>query len=146
MANAGIDASNIVVLTPRRPLWWDGEWADDVSAPLNDALSGWRMAQSSGPILVIHGDLPHLKCDDVVALLDVAATAGAAMATDTHGHGINALALADAPAFTFRFGPDSRSTHEASGQLPCIDRPGFARDIDTPADLAAPIESGAYSI
>jgi 2-phospho-L-lactate/phosphoenolpyruvate guanylyltransferase len=136
----------IVVLTPRRPIWWDGEWAYDGSAPLNDALRKWRTANGSGPILVIHGDLPHLTSDDVVALLDVAATAGAAMATDTHGQGTNALALADARAFAFRFGPDSRNAHQAAGQLPCIDRPGLAHDIDTPADLAALFESGAYSI
>ena len=137
---------HIVLLTSHRPLWWDGEWADDRNASLNEALLTWRSAHGAGPILIIHGDLPYLAHDDVVALIESAAATGAAMATDTHGSGTNALALADARPFSFRFGPNSRSAHTASGQLACIDRPGLARDIDTPDDLSALIKSGVYSI
>ncbi|GGA37499.1 2-phospho-L-lactate guanylyltransferase [Sphingomonas psychrolutea] len=141
---AGVD--RIALLTVRKPLWWDGDWADDGNATLNEALTAWRMAHGGGPVLVIHGDLPYLARDDVAALLDAAAATGAAMATDAHGSGTNAIALADARPFAFRFGPDSRFAHSAAGPLTCIDRPGLARDIDTPADLAALIETQAYSI
>jgi 2-phospho-L-lactate/phosphoenolpyruvate guanylyltransferase len=140
------EVGRIVLLTTHHPLWWDGEWADDGAASLNDALANWRASDGTGPIVVMHGDLPYLSSMDVQALLDAATQAGAAMATDTHGTGTNALAIADARPFTFQFGPGSRKAHAAAGQLICLDRPGLARDIDTPADLAALIQTEIYSI
>jgi 2-phospho-L-lactate/phosphoenolpyruvate guanylyltransferase len=136
----------IVLLTTYRPPWWDGDWADDGEASLNDALANWRASHGTGAIVVVHGDLPYVSNLDVQALLDAATQAGAAMATDTHGTGTNALAIADERPFTFQFGPGSRKAHAAAGQLICLDRPGLARDIDTPADLAALIETEIYSI
>lgn len=71
MANAGIDRSNIgagggqrALLLPREP---------DASAA-RDAIGL--------PLLVIHADLPLLRADDVVALLDAAEANGVALAPD----------------------------------------------------------------
>lgn len=144
--NAVPEIDNMVLLTARRPIWWDGDWAEDGDAPLNDALAAWRAAHGDAPMLVVHGDLPYLTQSDVAVLLDAAMTSGAAMATDTHGTGTNAIALADGRDFIFRFGPDSRAAHAAAGPIICVDSPGLARDIDTPGDLAALVETGAYSM
>jgi 2-phospho-L-lactate/phosphoenolpyruvate guanylyltransferase len=136
----------VVVLTASRPPWWSGNWAADGGASLNDALDAWLSAHTQGPVLVVHADLPYLADVDVTTLLAVATESGAAMATDIHGTGTNALALADARDFQFRFGPGSRAAHAAAGVPICIVRPGLAQDIDTPADLAALIDAGGYSI
>jgi 2-phospho-L-lactate/phosphoenolpyruvate guanylyltransferase len=140
------EVRRIVLLSPVRPPWWSGVWEDDGAAPLNDALDRWRRSHGKVPLLVIHGDLPYLTREDIAALLAVAARAGAAMATDVHGTGTNAIALADDRDFEFRFGPGSRAVHAAAGKIACVERPGLARDIDLPADLAALIEAGVYSI
>lgn len=141
-----LEIDRIVLLTSHRPFWWNGDWADDYNAPLNEALAAWRRAHGGGAMLVIHGDLPYLTHEDVTALLDAAVATGAAMATDTHGTGTNALAIADERPFAFQFGLGSREAHAAAGQVVCLDRPGLARDIDTPADLAALMETDIYSI
>lgn len=126
----------IVVLSARRPGWWVGNWAEDHADSLNPALEAWREAERPDRLLVIHGDLPFVEPDEIVALLSAAQAAGTAMATDRAGLGTNALALAGSDEFAFRFGPNSREKHTESQPCVVLEIAGLARDIDEPADLA----------
>jgi 2-phospho-L-lactate guanylyltransferase len=99
-------------------------------------------------LVILHGDLPNLTTDDVVALLDaLPAGTGVAIGPDRAGTGTNALALRPPDAIGFRFGAESHLAHigaaDAAG-VPLVEvhRPGLAFDLDTPADLARWIELG----
>lgn len=128
----------IEVLSARRPEWWSGAWAQDHGRGLNAELAAWRAAFGAGPCVIVHGDLPLLSVADVEALLEAARAHGAAAATDTAGMGTNALAIADGAPFAFRFGAHSRAAHvQQAPEMAVLTREGLARDIDTPADLAA---------
>jgi 2-phospho-L-lactate guanylyltransferase len=99
-------------------------------------------------LVVLHGDLPNLAPDDVLALLDaVPPGGGVAIAPDRAGHGTNGLALRPPGAIGFRFGVESLAAHRGEAQAagaPMVEvhRPGLAFDLDTPADLARWIELG----
>ncbi len=92
-------------------------------------------------VLYLAGDLPLLDVDDLAAVLAAGATATAVVGR-AHDGGTNALWLSPANAFTPAFGAHgSAGVHAAlavsAGLRPVLlDRPGLARDVDTPADLA----------
>lgn len=132
----------VIVLSNQRPDWWTGEWAKDDFGQLNDALDNWRRHRCQGPFVAVHGDLPYLTMVDVVALLDATKTEGMAMATDTAGEGTNAIAVADDRPFRFQFGTGSGRNHTENNVMTVVNRPGLARDIDRPADLASLLEAG----
>jgi 2-phospho-L-lactate/phosphoenolpyruvate guanylyltransferase len=99
-------------------------------------------------LLILHGDLPNLRTDDVAALLDALPEAGGvAIAPDRAGTGTNGLALRPPDAIALRFGAESFAAHLAAAHdvgvpLSEVHRPGLAFDLDTPADLARWIELG----
>jgi 2-phospho-L-lactate/phosphoenolpyruvate guanylyltransferase len=127
--------TRIVLLSPARPDWWQGDWALDRGHGLNAELTAWR-ATHIGPLCIINADLPMLTVDDVTALIEVAAVHGATMAVDHVGTGTNAVALQRDWPFAFRFGVNSHAQHAA--QMPVgavLSRPGLSRDIDVPDDL-----------
>ena len=129
--------AEVAILAERRPAWWSGGWVEDRGAGLNAELGTWRRTVGAGPVLIVHADLPLLRASEVDQLLRVAAAQGIALATDRAGAGSNALAIADGRAFDFRFGPASRRLHAAQApDMPVLDPPGLATDIDTPDDLA----------
>ncbi len=132
----------IVVLSARRPAWWQGEWSQDCLGSLNPALEAWRLAENPDRLLVIHGDLPLVRPEEIETLLGAAQESGLALATDRAGHGTNALALIGQSDFALQFGPESRLKHQAAGPCTVIELPGLARDIDHPADLAEWRKSG----
>jgi 2-phospho-L-lactate/phosphoenolpyruvate guanylyltransferase len=113
-------------------------WEADRGAGLNAELDRVCGLLAGLQLLIIHADLPLLGADDVIAMLEAAETAGAAIAPDRHGKGTNALALHRASAVGFAFGPDSLARHMLG--LPgaaIIRREGLALDIDTADDIAA---------
>lgn len=128
--------SRVVLLSSRRPVWWTGDWSQDNSDDLNQALTVWRNTHGSGALLVIHADLPFLADTDVLQLLEAASEAGLAMATDRDCSGTNAIAIAAGSTVQFCFGYGSRQAHEAQRAMKVIQADGLARDIDSPADLA----------
>ena len=79
-------------------------------------------------VVVIAADLPYVTVDDVVALL--AAAMPLAIAPSADGR-TNAIAARPPSAFTPAYGEGSAARH--GGVV--VDRPGLARDLDTPADL-----------
>jgi 2-phospho-L-lactate guanylyltransferase len=109
---------------------------------------GEAIAEGITTLVILHGDLPNLRADDVAALLEALPQGGgAAIATDRAGSGTNALALRPPDAIGFRFGVGSFAAHGAEAAaagvpLAEVHRPGLAFDLDTPADLARWIELG----
>jgi 2-phospho-L-lactate guanylyltransferase len=89
------------------------------------------------PRLVLMADLPWVTAEDLDALLGE----GAALAPDHHRRGTNALYLPPGLKPRTFFGlPDSGRRHrEALRDVPLrvVQRPGLARDLDTPADWMA---------
>jgi 2-phospho-L-lactate guanylyltransferase len=111
---------------------------------LNEGLEQARdgaVADGVSTLVVLHGDLPSLTVDDVIALAEaVHGKRGVAIAPDRAGTGTNGLALRPPGAIRFAFGTGSRAAHEAAareaGTPPVmVERPGLAFDLDTPADL-----------
>ena len=106
------------------------------------------LADGIHALAVLHGDLPNLAPEDVVALLRaLPAGGGVAIAPDRAGRGTNGLAQSPADAIAFGFGAGSFARHVATadaGGLPLVvvERPGLAFDLDTPADLARWLELG----
>jgi 2-phospho-L-lactate guanylyltransferase len=118
---------------------------------LNQGLDQARseaLAERIQTLGVLHGDLPNLTPDDVLALLEGAAGERAvAIAPDRAGSGTNGLALRPPDVIGFRFGSGSFADHRAlasaAGLRPTIvKRPGLAFDLDTPEDLARWLELG----
>jgi len=115
----------------------------DGGRPWNAGLVLARAALPSpaGAVLYLAGDLPLLEPEDVVALVEAGADATAVVGR-AHDGGTNALWVAPADAFQPAFGaPGSAAVHAAraadSGLTAVLlDRPGVARDVDTPGDLA----------
>lgn len=110
---------------------------------LNDALlQGAQDAVRRGAtaILSLSSDLPYVEADDLRAML--AASADIVIATDAAGLGTNALLMRPALAIPYRYGAGSLAAHRAEAEaarltMSVIERPGLARDVDTPADLEA---------
>ena len=113
-----------------------------------DQARGEAIADGIELLAVLHGDLPNLSPDDVLALLAaVDGDRGVAIAPDRRGTGTNGLALRPPGVIGFRFGDDSFAGHRmeatAAGLEPTVvQRAGLAFDLDTPEDLARWLELG----
>lgn len=112
---------------------------------LNVALTtaaGWAKAHSATALLTVLPDLPLLTASDVQHLIQQFTSGTVVVAPDRHGTGTNALLVPLPAPFPFQFGPDSFARHQASARAvglrwQRITTPGWAYDLDTPADLAA---------
>lgn len=117
----------------------------------------WATVRRSGALLILFGDLPLLKGDDVRRL--VASEAAVVIATDRHGAGTNALLLrlsgaegtvdGAAARFAFGFGEGSAGRHRAEAarlglSSTTVRSPGTALDLDTPDDWRALLATGAW--
>ena len=125
--------SELRILSPVKPGFADMIWAKDRGRGLNPELAAQL---GSGPVIILHADLPTLETADVEAMLAAAEQSGAAIAPDRVGTGTNALALTDPAGFVPAFGEGSFLRHTAL--LPSaaiVARTGLAVDIDTPDDL-----------
>jgi len=114
----------------------------ETESGLNAALEqGARHAMERGAtaVVAVSSDLPFLSAEDLHVLIE--APAPVAVATDMVRQGTNALMMRPPGAIPFRFGIGSLAAHldaasTAGLEALVIERPGLARDIDTPADLA----------
>jgi 2-phospho-L-lactate guanylyltransferase len=118
---------------------------------LNAGLDQAREAAAADGVqrlVVLHGDLPNLAADDVLAFMDAAAQpAAVGVAPDRLGTGTNGLALSPPGVIGFRFGAGSFAAHRAEAaaaglEAVIVTRPGLAFDLDTPEDLARWLELG----
>ncbi len=125
------------MLSDRAPAIEHDRWLPDRGRGLNAELGQARSSLGSGPLLIIHADLPALCPDDIRSMLEEAQHAGCAIAPDRHRRGTNAVALADGRDFRFRFGSGSFARHcnQAGGECTIFERFGLALDVDTPDDL-----------
>ena len=148
---------DVVVISPSRPL---AEIVDASGARLvaqrgmglNEGLDQARaeaVREGIDTLLVLHGDLPNLRTDDIQTLWRALPDegAGVAIAPDRAGTGTNALALRPPDVIAFRFGTGSFAAHAAEVEragVPAVavNRAGLAFDLDTPADLARWLELG----
>lgn len=149
---------DLVVISPSRPL---AEIVDAAGARLvvqrgmglNEGLDQARsdaVLDNIHTLVILHGDLPNLRADDVLTLIRGLPADGApcvAIAPDRAGTGTNALAIQPPGVINFRFGSGSFAKHaeevEQAG-VPCVavDRAGLAFDLDTPEDLQRWLELG----
>jgi 2-phospho-L-lactate guanylyltransferase len=93
-------------------------------------------------VLLIPGDCPLMRAEDIDALLAAHRGPGVVVLCDRHGSGTNGLLLEPPDAIAPGFGPGSRARHEqraADAGARCVvdERPAFAFDVDTVDDLAA---------
>jgi 2-phospho-L-lactate guanylyltransferase len=119
---------------------------------LNEGLDQARaqaVQQGIDTLLVLHGDLPNLRADDIRTLWGALPKdgPGVAIAPDRAGTGTNGLALRPPDIIAFRFGVGSFAAHAAEVEragVPAVavNRAGLAFDLDTPADLARWFELG----
>jgi 2-phospho-L-lactate guanylyltransferase len=110
-----------------------------------DQARGDALEAGIGLLGVLHGDLPNLRTDDILALLAAAPEPrGVAIAPDRSGSGTNGLALRPPDVMPFAFGIGSFAAHSAAagGAAAIVNRPGLEFDLDTPADLARWLEMG----
>lgn len=151
-------SDDVVVISPSRPLLEIVEAAGarltvqrgmGLNAGLDQARSE-ALLDGIDQLVVLHGDLPNLRADDVHALIGALPAddaPGVAIAPDRAGTGTNALGLRPPGVINFRFGVGSFAAHAAEvdrAGVTCVavDRAGLAFDLDTPEDLARWLELG----
>jgi len=120
------------------------ECVSDGGLPWNEGLVYARslLERPAPAVLYLAGDLPLVGAADVVALLEAGGERTAVIGR-AHDGGTNALWVCPAGALVPAFGAAGSAavhTRRARGHgldVVMLDRPGIARDVDTPADLAA---------
>jgi 2-phospho-L-lactate guanylyltransferase len=120
------------------------ECVSDGGLPWNEGLVHARslLDRPAAAVLYLAGDLPLVDAADVAALVDAGAERTAVIGR-AHDGGTNALWVCPAGALVPAFGAaGSAAVHAARArehglEAIVVDRPGIARDVDTPADLAA---------
>ena len=143
---------DVVVISPARAL---AEVVEPTGARLivqrgmglNEGLEQARfdaLVDDVETLVVLHGDLPNLRPEDVATLIDALPGGDApavAIAPDRAGTGTNGLVLRPPGVIRFRFGPGSFAAHteevaHAGVPLVAVNKAGLAFDLDTPEDLA----------
>jgi 2-phospho-L-lactate guanylyltransferase len=149
---------DVVVISPSRPLREIVEASGanlevQRGMGLNEGLDQARsqaLLDGITTLVVLHGDLPNLRPEDVqvlMAALPSGDTPGGAIAPDRAGTGTNGLVLRPPGVIRFRFGKGSFALHAAEAEragvpLTAVNRSGLAFDLDTPEDLARWLKLG----
>ncbi len=106
-----------------------------------DAATHWAQSLAAEALLVLPADLPRITPTAIRALVAATPPAPAVcLASDQIGDGTNALLVAPPGSIPWCFGVASSARHNAEARqrglaLATCDRPEFACDLDTPADL-----------
>ncbi|ANE81325.1 2-phospho-L-lactate guanylyltransferase [Mycobacterium adipatum] len=110
--------------------------------PLNNALGAAEEATGLANVIVLQGDLPALRSDELAGALAAARRFPRSFVSDRHGTGTSALFAFDTPLDP-RFGAESTRRHADSGAVELTGGwPGLRCDIDTPDDLATALRLG----
>jgi len=130
----------------------DNQGKGDLNA---DVTAAARLVESEGAshLLLVMADLPYLGAADIAALIE-AGRDNAVVIAEAKDGGTNAMLLAPPTVLEFAFATHrpSATFHAESARRAGIEplilrRPGLARDIDTPADLAALVaDHPAYQV
>jgi 2-phospho-L-lactate/phosphoenolpyruvate guanylyltransferase len=145
-AQAAQNVQHVALLGPSRlGLTEDIPLLCDPGGGLNPALHSALahvLSENANRLIILFADLPQLKATDVERLA-TAPEDTIGIAPDRHLTGTNAISLPlpAAKHFTFAFGPDSFTLHQAEAErlgiaLEVIRSEGLARDVDMPEDLA----------
>jgi len=113
---------------------------------LNGQLEGIA-PQLGAEILILHADLPLATGGAITAFLEAAGGAEAALVRSGDG-GTNAMLLRPPGRFPLAYGANSFAAHDAAARaagltVAHIESPALALDLDTPADIAALLETSA---
>lgn len=104
---------------------------------LNGALAAALAALPvDGVRMVVMGDVPLARPDEIATLFLVARTPGTVAVARSADGGTSALALGPLAVLRPSFGADSASRHAAGSSTVVFDLPGLALDIDRPDDLS----------
>ncbi len=128
--------------------------AETLDVPRSDtndaAAAALRHAHASGAAraLALAADLPLLRADDLIALVDASDEADVVIGPDRHGRGTNALLVTPPLVIPTAFGSDSLRVHReqaarAGARLRVVRRPGIATDVDDADDLRLVREDAA---
>jgi 2-phospho-L-lactate/phosphoenolpyruvate guanylyltransferase len=119
---------------------------EDTGDHLNaDVTAAARRVQEAGTneLLLIMADLPYLAASDIAAMIDAGRASDVVIAEAKDG-GTNALLLRPPTVLQFAFATARPSAQfhadharNVGIEPAMVRRPGLARDIDTPDDLAA---------
>jgi 2-phospho-L-lactate guanylyltransferase (CobY/MobA/RfbA family) len=130
----------------------DNQGKGDLNADVTEAA---RLVEREGAthLLLVMADLPYLSTDDIAALIE-AGHDNAVVIAEAKDGGTNAMLLTPPTVLEFAFATHrpSATFHAESARRAGIEplilrRPGLARDIDTPADLAALVaDHPAYQV
>lgn len=127
-AAAGVGAEVLADPTP-----------EDHADPLNAAIAAAErsLAEKYSNIVVLQGDLPALRPQELAEAITAARRHRRSFVADRPATGTSALCAFGAPLDP-RFGPDSSALHRRSGAIELTGAwPGLRCDVDTPADLTA---------
>ncbi len=117
---------------------------EDGQPELNTALKrATVVAQvyATGAVLILPADLPLVKSEDVLALIERAGEPpSVVIAPDRHGTGTNALLISPSGLIEYDFGENSFQRHcqraqEAGARLEIVNLPSLGLDLDLPEDL-----------
>jgi len=114
--------------------------AGGLNGSLAEAAAHLLTREAQG-LLVIPGDLPHLRLSSIQELVRLGVPRGVVIAPDRRELGTNALLVTPPDLIPFCFGPNSFRQHlaaaEAAGVTPIVVRsPDLAMDVDLPEDLS----------
>ncbi len=142
-----VAAENIIVISRSEALLDEARAGgahglEESGSELNAALaqaSTIAVDLGATSLLTLSSDLPFLEANDLRAMLTV--SGDIVIATDRVGIGTNALLIRKPFAMSYRYGGESLAAHKAAAaeaglSITVLERPGLARDIDTPDDLA----------
>jgi 2-phospho-L-lactate guanylyltransferase len=99
-----------------------------------------RAAAGAEAVLIVPGDLPQMRADDVAALLAALPAAPCVRAVPAADGGTSALVLHPPNVIAPAFGPDSfarhaAAAHKAGAAFERMEPPSLLRDVDRPQDL-----------
>ncbi len=149
LASTALDGMVVVTASPRAraiALRHGAQVVEDREAGHNAAaLLGVQaaLAQGAERVLLVPGDCPAMRPEEVGGLLDHPVSAPSVLIVpDRHGTGTNALLITPPDALAPSFGPGSCQRHlelawAAGAQAEVVEVPSLALDIDTPEDLDA---------
>lgn len=111
---------------------------------LNAQLEGLA-PQLGDEVLILHADLPLATGAAIRSFLDAAGDAPVALVRSPDG-GTNAMLLRPPGRFPLAYGRESFVAHEAAARgaglrTVSVESPALALDLDTPADIAALLET-----
>ena len=142
-----VHEGQIVVVSPVRG--YDAVAHEHGAEVLRDPGTGYLPAvmlglahvAGSGAALVLPGDLPQARSEDVAALLEALADTAVVLAPSVDG-GTCALGLRPPGAMAPAFGPDSAARHREAARAAGLEvrelrLPSLSRDVDTIEDLEA---------